>query len=88
MLVFTRQGRNEWKAGATEEKVIPWSETCALVQNHHTPQTWTRCYLNQNNHGHRMMDLTLAVRYIMEPMDARKSEAANIAFEEDFDDAF
>ena len=35
-----------------------------------------------------MMDLTLAVGYIMEPMDARKSEAANIAFEEDFDDAF
>ena len=35
-----------------------------------------------------MTDLTLAVGYIMEPMDARKSKAANIAFEEDFDDAF
>jgi len=35
-----------------------------------------------------MTDLALAVGYIMEPMDARKSKAANIAFEEDFDDAF
>jgi len=86
VLVLTRQGCDEWEAGATEEKVILWSETYALVQNHHTPQTW--CNLNQNNYSHRMMDLTLVVGYIMEPMDARKSEAANIAFEEDFDDAF
>ena len=82
------KGYDEWEAGVTEEKVILWSETCALVQNYHTPLTWTRCYLDQNNHGHLMTDLTLAVGYIMEPMDARKSKAANIAFEEDFDDAF
>ena len=44
------KGYDEWEAGVTEEKVILWSETCALVQNYHTPQTWTRCYLDQNNH--------------------------------------
>jgi len=31
------KGYDEWEAGATEEKVILWSETCALVQNYHTP---------------------------------------------------
>jgi len=33
------KGYDEWEAGATEEKVILWSETCALVQNYHTPLT-------------------------------------------------